>query len=532
MKTASVSFQEHIGTPSPRVIIPVFEDQPDNVKTQGARQSTKFNGKTGQLQPISHPFDQTQVYLLGLGKQADFGPLVAAKVGESIFKSLPNDAPQNLQIDGRYLPQGIVDSVSAQIADAVITASYAFTKYKTMPNPASDKAKIDTLNVQVVNAAAAENAYAPLAAVTRGQFLAADVTNEPSNILHPKSYSEIIKDELESLGVKVWVLEKDDLEALQMAGVLAVSAGANIPARVVLMEYDGTNGQQPEALGLAGKGVTFDTGGISIKPSANMGDMKMDMGGSGVMVGSIYAAASTKMPIRILGIVGLTKNMPDGASTTPGDVIKTGSGKTVTDDNTDAEGRLVLMELLTLLQHQEKLAVVPKMADFKPVKLSAIVDAATLTGAQVVALGNKRAAVFSNDESLPGFSLDQGLTLAEKFNRAGRAVNELAWPMPLGEDYAAVMRRSSIADLTNLGSGAGSSTAAEFLHFFIEKDENGKDKVPWVHIDMAGPGIPDDKISKGWGVRLMVEMFKRHFQLGAPDPSNRPTPPPFNGPMC
>src|SRR5262249_54980390 len=152
-----------------------------------------------------------------------------------------------------------------------------------------------------------------------------------------------------------------------------------------------------------------------------------------------------------------------------------------TDDNTDAEGRMVLCELLTLMQNQNKLTSLPAMEGFKPVKLSAVVDAATLTGAQVVALGNKRAAVFSNDESLPGFKLDQGLTLAEKFNRAGRTVNELAWPMPLGEDYAAAMRRSSIGDLTNLGSGAGSSTAAEFLHFFIEKDENGKDKIPWVH---------------------------------------------------
>jgi leucyl aminopeptidase len=384
----------------------------------------------------------------------------------------------------------------------------------------------------VVNAAAAEAAYKPLAAVTGGQFLAADVMNEPVNKVNPLTYGDIIKSELESVGAKVWILEKADIEALKMAGVLAVNKGSEIPPRVVIMEYDGTNGQQSEALGLVGKGVTFDTGGISIKPSANMADMKMDMGGSAMMVGSIYAAAAAKIPVRLLGAVGLVKNMPDGASTCPGDIIETASGITFTDDNTDAEGRMVLCELLTLMQNQHKLTALPAMAGFKPVKLSAMVDAATLTGAQVVALGNKRAAVFSNDENLPGFKLDQGLTLAEKFNRAGRAVNELAWPMPLGEDYAAAMRRSSIGDLTNLGSGAGSSTAAEFLHFFIEKDADGKDKIPWAHIDMAGPGIPEDKISKGWGVRLMVEMFKRHFQIGAPAPGTKPAPPQFGGPGC
>lgn len=381
----------------------------------------------------------------------------------------------------------------AQFADSILRQSYVFDKYKTMNGPS---VKPHTVNIEVDDPAAAEAAFAPLRAVTESSFWAADLANEPPNVLYPETYAQRIKSEMGALGARVHVLDENNIKALGMNALYDVAKGSAHPPRVVIVEYDGTQGRQKQPDVLIGKGVTFDTGGISLKPGANMDDMKYDMGGSAAVLGAIRAAAARKAPVRLVAMVGLVENMPDGLAQVPGSIVTTMKGLTVNVGNTDAEGRLVLCDLLYLAQHSDRLKTLFNVVNFTPFTPRRIIDAATLTGAQVVALGNKRAAVYANEDSLTA-----------KFNKAGDVSGELCWPMPLGEEYAQDMLHKH-ADLNNIGGKAGSCTAAAFLHYFIDKDEAGKDKVQWAHVDMAGPGIA----TPGWGVRVFNQVIADYFE--------------------
>jgi len=279
------------------------------------------------------------------------------------------------------------------------------------------------------------------------------------------------------------------MKALGMNSALAVGQGSDKPPRMVVMEYDGTNGSRRKPLALVGKGITFDTGGISLKGGANMDEMKMDMGGSAAVVGVMRALAGRKANAKVVAIVALAENMPDGKAQRPGDVWTSMNGKTVEVLNTDAEGRMVLIDALTHIQNE-----------FDP---DTVIDLATLTGAVSVALGKTFAGVFSNNDKL-----------YQKLEAAGSKSGEINWRLPLHADFQkAIAARTG--DLKNTGGrAAGSSTAAEFLHAVIDRDDTGKER-KWAHIDIAGVARPLDGVSKGYGVLLLNQFVADNFEKKA-----------------
>ncbi|MEM8801559.1 MAG: leucyl aminopeptidase, partial [Pseudomonadota bacterium] len=282
------------------------------------------------------------------------------------------------------------------------------------------------------------------------------------------------------------VLEEDALADLGMRTLLAVGQGSESPSKVVVMRWDGGGDEAP--LALVGKGVVFDTGGISLKPGAGMEDMVMDMGGAGVVSGVMQTLAMRKAKANVVGLVGLVENMPDGKAQRPGDVVVSMKGDTVEVINTDAEGRLVLCDVMWYAQDR-----------FKP---RAMIDLATLTGAVIIALGHENAGIFSNDDKF-----------ADQFLAAAKAEGEGAWRMPLGSGYAKQLK-SRVADLKNIGGRpAGSVTAAEFLHRFVKED------VPWIHIDIAGVAWSSGgtklspKGATGWGVLALNRLVADRFEV-------------------
>jgi leucyl aminopeptidase len=321
-------------------------------------------------------------------------------------------------------------------------------------------------------------------AVAEGVYFTRDLVNEPANVLTTVTFADRLE-ALRELGLKVEVLDEDRLEELGMRTLLAVGFGSETPSKVVIMEWTGRGTEAP--LALVGKGVVFDTGGISIKPAGGMEEMTMDMGGAGTVAGVMKALALRKAAANVVGIVGLVENMPDGRAQRPGDVVRSMKGDTVEVINTDAEGRLVLCDIMWYAQER-----------FEP---RAMIDLATLTGAVIVALGHENAGVFSNDDTLVG-----------SFLAAAATEDEGAWRMPLGEGYARALK-SRIADVKNIGGRpAGSITAAEFLQRFVKKD------TPWIHLDIAGVASTDaattlaPKGATGWGVRALDRLVSDRFE--------------------
>ncbi len=321
-------------------------------------------------------------------------------------------------------------------------------------------------------------------AVAEGVYFTRDLVNEPANVLTTVTFADRLE-ALRELGLKVGVLDEDRLEELGMRTLLAVGLGSETPSKVVIMEWTGSGTEAP--LALVGKGVVFDTGGISIKSAGGMEEMTMDMGGAGTVAGVMKALALRKAAANVVGIVGLVENMPDGRAQRPGDVVRSMKGDTVEVINTDAEGRLVLCDIMWYAQER-----------FEP---RAMIDLATLTGAIIVALGHENAGVFSNDDTLVG-----------SFLAAAATEDEGAWRMPLGEGYARALK-SRIADVKNIGGRpAGSITAAEFLQRFVKKD------TPWIHLDIAGVASTDEattlspKGATGWGVRALDRLVSDRFE--------------------
>jgi leucyl aminopeptidase len=341
------------------------------------------------------------------------------------------------------------------------------------------------VTIEVRDPGAAEAAFAPLAAQAEGVYLTRDLVSEPANVLGTVEFASRLLG-LKDLGVEVEVLDEPELEALSMRTLLAVGVGSESPSKVVVMQWKGGGDEAPFAL--IGKGVVFDTGGISLKPGAGMEEMTMDMGGAAVVAGVMKTLALRKAPANVVGLVGLVENMPDGKAQRPGDVVRSMKGDTIEVINTDAEGRLVLADVLWYAQER-----------FKP---RAMVDLATLTGAIIVALGHEMAGVFANDDKLAG-----------AFLAAASAEGEGAWRMPLAPAYDKLIK-SRIADMANVGGRpAGSVTAAQFLQRFVQTG------TPWAHLDIAGvayisrDGDLGPKGATGWGVRSLDRLIRDRYQV-------------------
>ncbi len=360
--------------------------------------------------------------------------------------------------------------------------AYTFDAHKTGDD--ADTAPEEAVICHTKSEEMAELA-APMLAVAEGAHMTRDLTNEPANVLTTTDFANRLK-EMESLGLVVEVLEEADLEKLEMRTLLSVGHGSDSPSKVVVMRWEGgEKGAAP--LSLIGKGVVFDTGGISLKPAAGMEDMTMDMGGAGVVAGTMRALALRKAKANVVGLVGLVENMPSARATRPGDVVRSMKGDTVEIINTDAEGRLVLCDVMWYAQER-----------FKP---AGMIDLATLTGAIIIGLGHENAGVFSNDDAF-----------CNAFLKAAAAEDEGAWRMPLGKAYDDMLK-SRIADMKNVGGRpAGSITAAQFLQRFVQED------VPWIHLDIAGVASVKSETSyapkgaTGWGVRALDRLVSDMFE--------------------
>ncbi|MBM3603472.1 MAG: leucyl aminopeptidase [Alphaproteobacteria bacterium] len=347
--------------------------------------------------------------------------------------------------------------------------------------PVSEKARVTFM---VGDPEALAKSAQDAAAVAEGVFFTRDLVNEPANVLTTTDFADRLA-AMQEIGLEVEVLDEDQLAQLGMRALLAVGQGSESPSRVVVMRWNGGGDEAP--LALVGKGVVFDTGGISIKPAAGMEEMTMDMGGAGVVAGVMRTLALRRAKANVVGLVGLVENMPDGKAQRPGDIVKSMKGDTIEVINTDAEGRLVLADVLWYAQDQ-----------FQP---KAVIDLATLTGAVIIALGHDNAGVFSNDDAL-----------AEDILAAARAEGEGAWRLPLGPSYDGLIK-SRLADMKNTGGrAAGSITAAQFIQRFI------KDGQPWAHIDIAGVTLPPAATdlaphgATGWGVMTLDRLVRDRFE--------------------
>ena len=371
----------------------------------------------------------------------------------------------------------------AEVVLGAVLRAYAFTDHKSQKEDAGEDAP-GTLTVMVTKPSTAEAEAAEVAALAEGVFFTRDLVNAPSNVLTTTAFADRLAD-LSGLGLKVTVLEEPELEKLGMRTLLAVGQGSESPSKVVVMEWSGGGDEAP--LALIGKGVVFDTGGISLKPAGGMEEMTMDMGGAGTVAGVMKALALRKAKANVVGLVGLVENMPDGRATRPGDVVVSMKGDTVEVINTDAEGRLVLCDVMWYAQET-----------FNP---AAMIDLATLTGAIIIGLGHENAGVFSNDD-----------ILCNAFLSAAESEGEGGWRMPLGEAYDKQLK-SRIADMKNVGGRpAGSITAAQFLQRFV------KDDTPWIHLDIAGvaslksDGPYGPKGASGWGVLALNRLVADRFE--------------------
>jgi leucyl aminopeptidase len=408
------------------------------------------------------------VQMVKLPRRAD--ALAARRAGAAIGKALGKDGALVLAPAGRAAPEVLL---------GILLRAYGFTDYRT-GDGAGDRPGPVTV---VSPAAEALGAALPaLRARAEGVFFTRDLTNEPANVLTTMEFARRLEG-LRDLGVEVEVLDEEHLERLGMRTLLAVGMGSESPSAVVVMQWKGApDAADPAPFAVVGKGVVFDTGGISIKPAAGMEEMTMDMGGAGVVAGLMKTLALRGARANVVGLVGLVENMPDGRAQRPGDIVKSMKGDTVEVINTDAEGRLVLADVLWYAQDR-----------FKP---SGIVDLATLTGAIIIGLGHEMAGVFANDDKL-----------ADAVLKAAGAEGEGAWRMPMGPAYDKMLK-SDLADMKNVGGrAAGSITAAQFLKRFVQ------DGTPWVHLDIAGvartPSATDmaPKGATGWGVLTLDRLI-------------------------
>jgi leucyl aminopeptidase len=445
--------------------------EPVRALARTAAGANRFDGETGSVIEFFGEIDGAlrRLLLAGVGAKNDYeraGAGLAAKLLTSGEKTLVVD------ITASSAPNSAEAAVG--LAFGALLRSWRHDVYRTKLE-AKQRPSLEEI-VIVGGGAEAPSLWTDRAAVADGVMFTRELVTEPANVLYPASFVERCRS-LAELGIQIEVLGQEAMAALGMGALLGVAQGSRREAQLLVMRWDGTGGTEPP-VALVGKGVTFDTGGISIKPAGGMEDMKWDMGGAGAVAGTMRALAARKAKAHVVGVCGLVENMPDGNAQRPGDVVTSMSGQTIEVINTDAEGRLVLCDALTWVQKNYS----PKI----------IIDLATLTGAMIVALGFEYGGMFSNDDELAG-----------QLSAAGSSVGDKLWRMPLGDPYDKLID-SPIADMKNVGPREGGSiTAAQFLKRFIGEG------VRWAHLDIAGmvwaskPGATWDKGATGYGVRLL-----------------------------
>lgn len=475
-----------------------LDDAADGTLTKAA-EAASYKGKKKSIIDVLAPagLEENRILLVGSGTGeeveenewvelggATYAKLIAHKATSASFAI---EAPEGCEYPAYEL--------AAMIASGAYLRSYKFDKYKSKKSKDSSKDKdgsdkddkgLTKLVIHCPEPKKAEKAFARHKGVADGVLLARDLVNEPANELGPVEFAKVAEG-LSDLGVEVEILEPKDIKKLKMGALMAVAQGSARPARVAIMKWNG--GRKNDApLAFVGKGVVFDTGGISIKPSSGMEDMKGDMGGAACVTGLMHALAARKAKVNAIGIIGCVENMPSGEATRPGDIVESMSGQTVEILNTDAEGRLVLADIMWYVQDRYK----PQM----------MVDLATLTGAIMVALGKSFAGVFCNNDEL-----------AENIAAASEATGEKTWRMPLDKSYQKMID-SKNADVKNLGGRwGGACTAAAFLERFVKDNDT-----PWAHIDLAGTAMdaPRNDINpswgSGWGVRLLDRLVSDQYE--------------------
>ncbi|MEE4350779.1 MAG: leucyl aminopeptidase [Pacificimonas sp.] len=460
-----------------------IDEQADGALRRAAK-AARFDGTHGKILELFGIAGSkaSRILLVGLGAQGRCDALRCEQAGGAVAAKLARSGETRAILDVTGLSDlGIgADKAGARLANGLALRGFAFDRYKTKLPTAK---QVSLTDVQIVGAAnGADDLFAELEAINRGVALTKELVSEPANIIYPEAFVERVR-ALEIPGLKIDTLNEAQMAEKGMHSLLGVSLGSEKEARLLIMEWDGTGGDTDVETILVGKGVTFDTGGISIKPSSGMEDMKWDMGGAGAVAGAMVALASRKAKARIVGVCGLVENMPDGRAQRPGDVVTSMSGQTIEVINTDAEGRLVLCDAMWWAQET-----------YKPKR---VVDLATLTGAIIVGLGHHHAGLFSNDDDL-----------SDDLTAAGTTTGERLWRLPVSNDYDKQID-SQIADMKNVGGrDAGSITAAQFLQRFVQ------DGVAWAHLDVAGtvwatkPGALYDKGATGFGVRLLDEFVR------------------------
>lgn len=458
-------------------------DKASSGAVRAAMITAKFTGKAGTaldlVQPRGGSLDR--LVLIGAGKISAANEHDWVKLGGAAYSRLSSMGDSVVLI---LEPEGVAVT-AAQAADVALgarLASYVFDRYKTKKKDGESGDKLSKLSIQVEGHLAARKAFARRDAVADGVDLARTLVNTAPNHLGPPEFAKRCE-ELRDVGVEVEVLDDKAMSKLGMGALLGVGQGSVRGSRLVIMRWKGAGGQP---LAFVGKGVTFDTGGISIKPAQGMEDMKGDMAGAACVTGLMHTLAARKARVDVVGIVGLVENMPDGNAQRPGDVVTSMSGQTIEIINTDAEGRLVLADALWYCQQR-----------FKP---KFMIDLATLTGAVMVALGQENAGLFSNNDDL-----------SAEITAAGKATGEKVWRLPLSPEYDKMMD-STVADMKNSGGRyAGAITAAQFLQRFVND-------VPWAHLDIAGTGMgaKANDINKSWGpgfgVRLLDRLVADHYE--------------------
>ena len=445
-----------------------------------------FKGKAGSsltlLAPAGLAADRLVVVGVGSAKEradtnyVNLGGQVAGALGSGKTATVHLEGPDGWRADA---------AAAADVALGLQLRAYKFDRYKTRKRDGADPDAPVGVTVALADAAAARRLVKSRNAIADGVVLARDLVNEPPNVLYPEEFARRAE-ALTKLGVEVEILDRKKLEKIGMRALLGVGQGSIRESRVVVMRWNGAPKSKAKPVAFVGKGVCFDTGGISIKPAQGMEDMKGDMAGAACVVGLMHALAARKAKVNAIGAIGLVENMPDGNAQRPGDIVTSLSGQTIEIINTDAEGRLVLADVLWYVQDR-----------FKP---AFMVNLATLTGAIIVALGQENAGLFSNDDEL-----------SERLFAAGKATGEGVWRLPLSPGYDKIID-SKFADVKNSGGRhAGSITAAQFLKRFVND-------TPWAHLDIAGTamGSPASDVnrswSSGWGVRLLDRLVADHYE--------------------
>ena len=452
-------------------------------KTRGALSRAvaagRFRGEIGQVLPVLAPrgVGARSILVAGLGKPAEFDGLAAERVAGALAAQVLASGETDLAIAIESANGATIDhaNLAAHIANAICLRAYRFDRYRTTEKP-EIKPRLARLTVHTADPAAARAAYAPLASTANSVLLARDLISEPGNVIYPASFAAAAK-ALTKLGLKVDVLGREKLQKLGLKAMLGVAQGSSHEPQLVALQWEGAGKRGGAPIAFVGKGVTFDTGGISIKPAGGMEEMKYDMAGAAAVFGVMRSLAARRAKVNAVGICAMVENMPGDNAQRPGDVVRTMSGQTIEVIDTDAEGRLVLSDALYFAYSQ-----------YKPL---AMIDLATLTGSVMVALGVEHGGLFANDDKL-----------AEQLLAAGKASGELLWRLPMTEHYDDLIK-SDIADWKNDGGRwCDAINGASLLKHFVGK-------TPWAHLDIAGmawtkqdrPTVPKGAV--GFGIRLL-----------------------------